>query len=240
MARAREDVTGDAKDAYDKLLSTVQEVLAATQGIESVWGSRPQELSDGTSLSLEELDPTLLESLEPDLVEADVSQEETGSAPDLAEAPSLETVGVAGSEDGSETPTDGHTGQDPSAATDAPRIYEGEVDLVIKPLADMARIVELHSLLPNVEGISVISTAGSWDRGTTITVSLESPATLDKLAAQIPNIEAAHQPQEKECVWGATVGHLGKSSDRKDRIAITFSTPSEAGIKKDDAGVDGN
>ena len=63
LARAREDVTGDAKGAYDKLLSTLQEILAAAQGIESSWGERPDELSDGTSLRLEEFAPALLESL---------------------------------------------------------------------------------------------------------------------------------------------------------------------------------
>ena len=277
LARAREDVTGDAKEAYDKLLSTLQEILSAAEGIESVWGNRAEELSDDTTLRIEEVDHTLLESLAPDEVEAAGSTGETASVTEIEGAPLLETAAIAGAEDGEATSPEGRSGEDTrqelsegvaqaagepavvdvdgedessavsareEAATrqeisEAAAVYAGEVELVIEPFADMARIVELHGLLQNVDGVRVISTAGSWNRGTTITISLDRPLSLNEIRAQMPNFEATHQPPESDGLWGATVGQLRNRAARKNRIAIGFGTASESSEMQEGMGPNG-
>ena len=83
---------------------------------------------------------------------------------------------------------EGPAGKTQSSNDQETPLFAGEVDLVVEPFADMVRLVEFHDLLNNVEGLTVVSTAGSWDRGTTITVTLARPLRLNDLSEQMPGI----------------------------------------------------
>ena len=108
--------------------------------------------------------------------------------------------------------------------TSEPTLYMSVVELEIVPFADMAGIVEFHALLGGVDGVRIESTAGSWDRGTTITVALERPMLLRELLSQLPNVEATPAGPPREGILKTTFDQLAKRSGTTERIDISFAS----------------
>ena len=104
------------------------------------------------------------------------------------------------------SPTEDNGSAAQEAGAEGSKVYMGEVELEIVPFADMARIVEFHGLLNGIEGVTVQSTAGSWDRGTTITVMLDRPLSLGDTLSQMPNVKATPAVPEKSNLLQTTLG----------------------------------
>lgn len=70
-----------------------------------------------------------------------------------------------------------------------PRIYSGEVDLVLASPVNAARVTALYNHLNSIPDLKIVRTAGSWDRGTVVTVTLDKPLALIDLLSNIPALE---------------------------------------------------
>ncbi|MEE8443484.1 MAG: hypothetical protein V3S37_07020 [Dehalococcoidia bacterium] len=150
------------------------------------------------------------------------SQPETASAPEpLADA--LQEIISKTQEEQPLTRATSQEGVSPETITTVTaggtRLYAGEVDLVITPPVSADRITTLYSHLQSIPEIKVLRTAGSWDRGTVVTIATVAPVPLVNLLSDIPALEVEPGAPENFPVKG--VGEKGKTNQW---ISITFKT----------------
>jgi hypothetical protein len=110
---------------------------------------------------------------------------------------------------------------DTNSAT-APEAYEGEVDLAIEPFANVALISKLYRQLRTVEGLKVLQTTGTWDKGTFITVELEQPLSLSHINGHLSGVEAVSSKAEGGHRW-----KMGDGSSSRETIYISFDGSTE-------------
>ena len=109
-----------------------------------------------------------------------------------------------------------------------PDLYEGELSLLIEPYTNVAKISKFYRDLGTVAGIRVLRTAGTWDKGTVITVELNEPLSPQALDQRLPSdVQATPAKMEDDGWWKSTIGRRGKGSSAQSAVAITFATPGE-------------
>ena len=80
---------------------------------------------------------------------------------------------------------------------DSHPLYTGEVELAVAKPVDLKMVSKLYNYLQVTPEIKLVHTSGSWDRGTTITVTLDKPIPLiSVLSSKIP--EAKVKPERPE------------------------------------------
>ena len=80
---------------------------------------------------------------------------------------------------------------------DSHPLYTGEVELAVAKPVDLKMVSKLYNYLQVTPEIKLVHTSGSWDRGTTITVTLDKPIPLiSVLSSKIP--EAKVTPERPE------------------------------------------
>jgi len=84
-----------------------------------------------------------------------------------------------------------------SLKQDSHSLYTGEVELAVAKPVDLKMVSKLYNYLQVTPEIKLAHTSGSWDRGTTITVTLDKPIPLiSVLSSKIP--EAKVTPERPE------------------------------------------
>ena len=84
-----------------------------------------------------------------------------------------------------------------SLKQDSHSLYTGEVELAVAKPVDLKMVSKLYNYLQVTPEIKLVHTSGSWDRGTTITVTLDKPIPLiSVLSSKIP--EAKVTPERPE------------------------------------------
>jgi len=84
-----------------------------------------------------------------------------------------------------------------SLKQDSHSLYTGEVELAVAKPVDLKMVSKLYNYLQVTPEIKLAHTSGSWDRGTTITVTLDKPIPLiSVLSSKIP--EAKITPERPE------------------------------------------
>ena len=113
--------------------------------------------------------------------------------------------------------------------------YAGEVELVLSPPVDFAQVSKLYGHLQNLPEVRVLHTAGSWDEGTVVTVSLDRPGPLLSQLAAIPFLNVTREAtQESGGFLKSAIGTLGERSKRRQRIAISFiDAPEDANVAEE-------
>ena len=105
---------------------------------------------------------------------------------------------------------------------------QSEVELVLKPLADMTRIVKFYGQLQKMDGLRVKNTSGSWDRGTTINVILDRPLPLYQMFSQMSEVEARPAKTESDGLLATALSQIGTRPAAKAKIAIAFADSGES------------
>ena len=104
-----------------------------------------------------------------------------------------------------------------------PDMYEGELDLLVEPYTNVAMISKFYRDLSTVAGIRVLRTAGTWDKGTVITVLLEEPMSPPSLDQRLPaDVQVSPVKAEGEGWWKSAIGRRGKAGAH-NAIAIEFT-----------------
>ena len=84
-----------------------------------------------------------------------------------------------------------------SLKQDSHTLYTGEVELAVAKPVDLKMVSKLYNYLQVTPEIKLVHTSGSWERGTTITVTLDKPIPLiSVLSSKIP--EAKVTPERPE------------------------------------------
>ena len=116
--------------------------------------------------------------------------------------------------------------------------YVGELELLIEPYTNVAKISKLYRDLGAIAGVRVVRTSGAWDRGTVITVELSEPITLAALELHLPDVEVSPATPGGESRWKSAVGLKRQGSGAQAAVAIAFKSPEKA--RGDDSLDDGN
>ena len=106
----------------------------------------------------------------------------------------------------------------PAESAGGPRVYTGEVELVINPPINAARVTELYSHLQTLSEVRVVRTSGSWDRGTVVTISLERPLALIEALSELSSLEVAPAAPGSAGIKG-----LGDKKGYTQRVTIVFA-----------------
>lgn len=78
-------------------------------------------------------------------------------------------------------------------------LYAGEIELAIDAPANLKLLSKLYSSLQTVPELRIVRTAGSPNRGLSITITLERPVPLIKvISAKIPGMETVEEPVAKD------------------------------------------
>ncbi len=239
LLRAREDVhsivTGEAKEGYYRLLSALQDVIAASHAIEKEWKDRSVQLWETAGLRWEEYEGALVGSLghgqlaapeyspnagtstpreqavqtsprttavtlgpTPDSVAVMAPEEEEDdqgqsssargtevAAPEVEAAAPGRAAAMKEETPEIEAAAPGHSAV---AEEEAIRIsaslqeaLSGEVEVVVAPFPDVERLAALYTHLQTVNGLRVLHSTGSWDKGTVVTVVLDRPLAVGDL-----------------------------------------------------------
>ena len=72
-------------------------------------------------------------------------------------------------------------------------LYEGDVQLAIKPLVSYMQINEFRKNLRTVENLRIISDSWSEDEGNIIVVSLQEPMALARVLREMPTVEKLYR-----------------------------------------------
>ena len=82
---------------------------------------------------------------------------------------------------------------------DSHSLYTGEVELAVAKPVDLKMVSKLYNYLQVTPEIKFVHTDGSWDRGTTITVTLDKPIPLiSVLSSKIPEAEVTPERPEMD------------------------------------------
>ncbi|HEY82277.1 MAG TPA: hypothetical protein G4O01_03190 [Dehalococcoidia bacterium] len=94
-------------------------------------------------------------------------------------------------------------------------LYAGEVELALGVPMDPNLVAKLYNYLQMTPEIKFVRTSGSWNRGATITVTLDKPIPLvSVLSSKLPEAEVTPAPPEK--------GDLAKKGKGIRRINIAL------------------
>ncbi len=82
---------------------------------------------------------------------------------------------------------------------DSHPLYTGQVELTVAKPVDLKMVSKLYNYLQVTPEIKLARTSGSWDRGTTITVTLDKPIPLiSVLSSKIPEAEVTPERPEMD------------------------------------------
>ena len=202
------------------------EDLISPDGLPSLDGESVEQW-DGAQVTID----GVVQEVPPEVVPvdaADYAELELEPEPELE--PDLE--GVDDDTEAEPTPDEEPAFVDNTAVFEA----QSEIELVLKPLADMTKIVKFYGQLQKMDGLRVKSTSGSWDRGTTINVVLDRPLPLYQLFSQMADVQAQPAKTEGDGLLATALSQIGTRPAARPRIAIAFPDSGEPLDDKPDPG----
>lgn len=130
-----------------------------------------------------------------------------------------EEVGTGGEERPPQAVAEEHPAEEaePKLAAPEPKVelpaaymgdLEGEVEITLVPPVELSVMSRILGSLQEIPEVKILRTLGSYDKGTTITVLLESPAPLVSILTGISGVEIAPLTPEKQgFLKKAAAGH---------------------------------
>jgi len=104
---------------------------------------------------------------------------------------------------------------------DREAIYEGEIELAIAVPVDPAAVSKLYNYLQSTPDMKILYTRGSWDRGTTIAVTLDKPLPFIGMISKISGLTIAPGlPQKENLVKGTSGSLLGAKRKEVAKIDL--------------------
>jgi len=107
---------------------------------------------------------------------------------------------------------------------DKEALYSGEVSLGITVPVNPAAVSKLYNYLQTTPDLKILYTRGSWDRGTTITVSLDKPLPIVGILAKIPGVVISPVSTQEDSLTKVTSSSLlGVNRKEATRIDLILS-----------------
>jgi len=107
---------------------------------------------------------------------------------------------------------------------DSQPLYTDEVELAIAAPVDLKMVSQLYESLQTIRELRILHTSGSANRGTIITVVLESPMPLISIiSSKMPGVEARPElPGNSSSVGGNRTSLPGKGRKEMRRIKLAL------------------
>ncbi len=122
-----------------------------------------------------------------------LSEEGDGAGPGIEKAETVPSEPVPSAEKSEARP------ETASPRKAGPSLYTGEVEITVDRPVDPSMVAKLYNYLQTTPEIKFVRTSGSWDRGTTIVVSLDKPISLvDVLSSRVPEAEVVPESLERD------------------------------------------
>jgi len=206
------------------------ETLAPEEGIE-----QPVQLQEKVSEEETEQPAQLQEDIEeketgqPVQLQEKVSEEETEQPTQLQEEATVSEPAEETTEElleqhpPEEIPSREETDSTQLKPGDSQPLYTGEVELAIAIPVELKMVSKLYNYLQTIPDMKILRTAGSWDRGTTITVVADKPIPLISEILKIPDVEVIPElPQKDNSVKKASSSLLRAGGKDAKRIKLTL------------------
>ncbi len=250
LLRAREEIEKEVREeyqrAYDRLSSSLQNLVDEGQNIEVELKSKRARLWESKNFELKEHEAVLLKTSEevmpppetlapeegieqPVQLQEEVSEEKTEQPVQLQEEA---TVSVPAEETAEELleqhPTEEIAGREETNSTqlepiDSQTSYAGEVELAIAIPVELKTVSKFYNHLQTIPDIKILRTTGSWDRGTTITVVADKPILLISEISKVPGVEViAELLQQDSSVKGSARSRQRAGGKGVKKIKLTL------------------
>ncbi|MFC1860393.1 hypothetical protein ACFLYC_02335 [Chloroflexota bacterium] len=110
-----------------------------------------------------------------------------------------------------------------SKPVDKNTVYAGEIDLEIAVPVELKMVSQFYNSLQRIADLKILRTAGSFDRGTTITVVADKPIPLISKLSEIPGIKVVAEIPEENTSAMKKAARLGRKIDDKIMQRIHLS-----------------
>ncbi|MFH0777164.1 MAG: hypothetical protein V2A71_00900 [Candidatus Eisenbacteria bacterium] len=87
---------------------------------------------------------------------------------------------------------------EPAASVDSSPLFEGEIEIIVAPPVDMAKLVRLRRNLQNVVHLKVLRTDGCWTGANVFTAFIDRPLPLISLLTAMPDVKKAGSWTDRE------------------------------------------
>ena len=250
LLRAREEIEKEVREeyqrAYDRLSSSLQNLVDEGQNIEMELKSKRARLGESKNFELKEHEAVLLKTSEevmpppetlppeeeieqPVQLQEEVSEEKTEQPVQLQEeatvsVPVEETVEeLLVQHPPEEIPAREETSPTQLEPIDSQTIYAGEVELDIAIPVELKTVSKFYNHLQTIPDIKILRTTGSWDRGTTITVVADKPILLISEISKVPGVEViAELLQQDSSVKGSARSRQRAGGKGVKKIKLTL------------------
>jgi len=208
-------------EAYEAVPSVLAAEMAKAASLAGVKIEIPEEV-----LAAKEKEVFLEVSSKEDILREVPSEEKVvaESPPPPPVAGEVETlapgeVGAGGEERPPQAVAEEHPAEEaePKLAAPEPKVelpaaymgdLEGEVEINLVPPVELSIMSRILGSLQEIPEVKILRTLGSYDKGTAITILLESPAPLVSILTGIPGVEIAPLTPEKQgFLKKAAAGH---------------------------------
>ncbi|MFC1932526.1 hypothetical protein ACFLXU_02705 [Chloroflexota bacterium] len=106
---------------------------------------------------------------------------------------------------------------------DSQALYAGEVELIIAVPVEPVAVSKLYNHLQTIPEMKILYTRGSWDRGTTITVTIDKPIPLISTISKVPDVKVVPESAPKDdLVKGISNSILGAKRKGLQKIKLTL------------------
>lgn len=99
-------------------------------------------------------------------------------------------------------------------------LYVGDVALIVTPPVDATMVSHLYNQLQSIPEVKIVQSVGSWERGTTIVISLDKPMPLIKVLSEVPGVRASRRLPEGASLFRLPVSSAGTEGGAMEQIAI--------------------
>ncbi len=223
--------------AYSRLSSSLKNLMMEGQDIEGELKGRVAKLLESKSFELKEYEAKLLGAAEVNSPPSEaIASTSVPLKDDITNHEKVESPAVLEKEvivEKVEEPASvqkeviAEKIEEPAVSKlDSQAIYTGEVELLIASPVELQLMAKLFNYLQTVPELKILSTRGSWDQGTTITVVPDKPMPILDIISKTPDVAITAETLEKDELplgRGSTI--LRSDKRRAKRIKLFLKQP---------------
>ena len=103
-------------------------------------------------------------------------------------------------------------------------LYSGDVEMSVEVPVNLVAVSKLYNYLQSTPDLKVLYTKGSWDKATTIMISIEKPLPIIDMISRIPGINVVAKTSHSESeIKGASASLLGTKKDEIKKISLNLT-----------------
>ncbi len=103
-------------------------------------------------------------------------------------------------------------------------LYSGDIEMSVEVPVNLVAVSKLYNYLQSTPDLKVLYTKGSWDKATTIMISIDKPMPIIDMISKIPGIKVAARTSNSDSeIKGASASLLGTKKGEMVKISLILT-----------------